>query len=163
MEPVTLIVVAVLVSIGAGFGAGWGLKPDASVKALQAQTAAIEALQEGQTAILAEASKPIVLDAELKATLAEVPVQCRTDLGGDVSSVQCRGRPAFSSASPPRSDRSAVRSSSSWWTRSRSRARSQSRRRAHHVSQKERGGANNAGRGGSLSHLALASFRASSI
>jgi hypothetical protein len=66
------------------------LKPDASVKALQAQTAAIEALQEGQTAILAEASKPIVLDAELKATLAEVPVQCRTDLGGDVSSVQCQ-------------------------------------------------------------------------
>ena len=90
MEPITLIVVVVLVSIGAGFGAGWGLKPDASVKALQAQTAAIEALQEGQTAILAEASKPIVLDAELKAALAEVPVQCRTDLGGDVSSVQCQ-------------------------------------------------------------------------
>ena len=90
MEPVTLIVVAVLVSIGAGFGAGWGLKPDASVKALQAQTAAIEALQEGQTAILAEASKPIVLDAELKATLAEVPVQCRVDLKGDPNSVQCQ-------------------------------------------------------------------------
>ena len=71
MEPITLIVVVVLVSIGAGFGAGWGLKPDASVKALQAQTAAIEALQEGQTAILAEASKPIVLDAELKAIKAE--------------------------------------------------------------------------------------------
>jgi hypothetical protein len=90
MEPITLIVIAVLVSIGAGFGAGWGLKPDASVKALQAQTEAIEALQVGQTAILAEASKPIVLDAELKATLAEVPVQCRVDLKGDPNSVQCQ-------------------------------------------------------------------------
>jgi hypothetical protein len=90
MEPVTLIVIAVLVSIGAGFGAGWGLKPDASVKAIEAQTESIEALQEGQAKILENATRPIVLDAELKATLAEVPVQCRTDLGGDPSSVQCQ-------------------------------------------------------------------------
>ena len=90
MDPVTAIVVVVVASLAAGFGAGWGLKPDASVKALQAQTEAIEALQAGQTAILAEASKPVVLDAELKATLAEVPVQCRTDLGGDPNSVTCQ-------------------------------------------------------------------------
>ena len=79
---------AVLLLTAATQPAAAGLEE--AVKALQAQTAAIEALQVGQTAILAEASKPIVLDAELKATLAEVPVQCRVDLGGDVASVQCQ-------------------------------------------------------------------------
>lgn len=89
MEPVTLIVIVVLASLGAGFGAGWGLKPDASVKALEAQTEAIQSLQEGQTKIIEQASKPVVIDAELRSTLANVPVQCRKDAGGDPNSVQC--------------------------------------------------------------------------
>lgn len=89
MEPVTAIVIVVVASLGVGFGAGWGLKPDASVKALEAQTEAIEALQQGQTAMLEQASKPVVIDAELKATLAEVPVQCRTDMGGDPNTAMC--------------------------------------------------------------------------
>ena len=88
MDPITGVVLIVVAL--AGFGAGWGMKPDASVKALEAQTDAIEALQAGQAEILAEASKPVVLDAELKATLAEVPVQCRKDLGGDPMSVACQ-------------------------------------------------------------------------
>lgn len=90
VDPVTLVVIVVLASLGAGFGAGWGLKPDASVKALEAQVGAIEALQEGQAEILAEINQPVVIDAELKATLAEVPVQCRKDMGGDPTSVQCQ-------------------------------------------------------------------------
>lgn len=88
MDPLTgvvLIVVAV-----AGFGAGWGLKPDASVKALQAQTEAIEALQTGQAQMLEQASRPVVIDAELRSTLAEVPVQCRRDAGGDPMAVACQ-------------------------------------------------------------------------
>ena len=40
--------------------------------------------------ILDAAQKPVVLDAELKAQLAEVPVQCRKDLGGDPNSVPCQ-------------------------------------------------------------------------
>ena len=32
MEPVTLTTVTVLAALGVGFGAGWGLKPDAGVK-----------------------------------------------------------------------------------------------------------------------------------
>jgi hypothetical protein len=87
---VTLVTVAVLASLGLGFGAGWGLKPDASVKALEAQTEAIHALQEGQTKMLESASKPIVIDAELRSTLAEVPVQCRKDAGGSPGSVECQ-------------------------------------------------------------------------
>jgi hypothetical protein len=90
MDPVTAVVIAVVAALAAGFGAGWGLKPDASVKALEAQTEAIEALQEGQSKMLEHASRPIVIDAELKATLAEVPVQCRKDMGGDPTSVQCQ-------------------------------------------------------------------------
>ena len=89
MEPVTAIVIVVVASLGVGFGAGWGLKPDASVKALEAQTEAIKELQQGQTAMLEQASKPVVIDAELKATLAEVPVQCRTDMGGDPNTAMC--------------------------------------------------------------------------
>ena len=56
----------------------------------QPQAGAIEALQEGQAEILAEVNQPIVIDAELRATLAEVPVQCRKDMGGDPTSVQCQ-------------------------------------------------------------------------
>ena len=91
MEPISIVVlIVVIASLGTGFGAGWGLKPDASVKALEAQAEAIEALQEGQSKILENATRPIVIDAELKATLAEVPVQCRVDLKGDPNSVQCQ-------------------------------------------------------------------------
>lgn len=87
---VTLVTVAVLGALGVGFGAGWGLKPDASVKALEAQTEAIRALQDGQTRMLDNASKPIVIDAELRSTLAEVPVQCRKDAGGSPSTIECQ-------------------------------------------------------------------------
>lgn len=86
---VTIVAIAIIASLGAGFGAGWGLKPDASVKALEAQTEAIKALQEGQGKMLEQASKPVVIDAELRSTLANVPVQCRKDAGGDPNSVQC--------------------------------------------------------------------------
>lgn len=89
MDPVTLVVIGIIASLGVGFGAGWGLKPDASVKALEAQTEAIEALQEGQSKMLETASKPVVIDAELRAQLASVPVQCMKDLGGDPNTVQC--------------------------------------------------------------------------
>lgn len=88
MDPFTGVVLIVVAL--AGFGAGWGLKPDASVKALQAQTEAIEALQTGQTELLENATKPIVIDAELRSTLAEVPVQCRKDAGGDPMAVACQ-------------------------------------------------------------------------
>lgn len=87
MEPVTLVVV--LACLLTGFGAGWGLHPDTSAKTLAAQTAALSDLQEGQRAVLEQAGKPVIIDAALRSTLAEVPVQCRTDAGGDPMSVQC--------------------------------------------------------------------------
>ena len=86
---VTLVVVAILASLGVGFGAGWGLKPDDASKALEAQAETLKALQDGQSKMLESASKPIVIDAELKATLAEIPVQCRKDMGGDPNTATC--------------------------------------------------------------------------
>ena len=87
---VTLVTAAILAALGVGFGAGWGLKPDASVEALEAQTEAIRALQDGQSKMLESASKPVVIDAELRSTLANVPVQCRKDAGGSPSTVECQ-------------------------------------------------------------------------
>ncbi len=60
MDPVTITVIGICAGIAAGFG------------------------------ILTEATKPIVIDAEIKATLAEIPVQCRKQMGGDPMSVQCQ-------------------------------------------------------------------------
>ena len=88
MEPITLVVV--LACLFTGFGAGWGLKPDGAADALEQQALALSELQEGQRAVLEQASKPIVIDAELRSTLAEVPVQCRTDAGGDPLGVACQ-------------------------------------------------------------------------
>lgn len=87
---VTIVAIAIVAALGAGFGAGWGLKPDGAAKALEAQAATLEALQEGQARVLEQAGKPLVIDAELRSTLAEVPVQCRADAGGSPKAVECQ-------------------------------------------------------------------------
>lgn len=89
MEPVTWVVVAVVASLAAGFGAGWGLKPDDTAKALEAQAVALADLQAGQVQLVEASARPVVLDAELRSELAQVPVQCRKDAGGDPRSPEC--------------------------------------------------------------------------
>jgi hypothetical protein len=86
---VTLVVLGILASLGVGFGAGWGLKPDDASKALEAQAVTLKELSEGQAKLVEGAARPIVIDAELKATLAEIPVQCRKDMGGDPNTAMC--------------------------------------------------------------------------
>jgi hypothetical protein len=101
MKMETLVLVTILAALGVGFGAGWGLKPDKAAKVLQEQAVAIEkintsqaalleAMSEGQAKILEQASRPVVIDAELRATLAEVPIQCLREAGGDPQSVACQ-------------------------------------------------------------------------
>lgn len=85
----TALVIGLVIALGVGFGAGWGLKPDASVKAIEAQTETIKALEAGQKDILAEAQKPVVLDAAVRAALIEMPPQCVKEMGGDPMSTQC--------------------------------------------------------------------------
>lgn len=88
MDLITLGVV--LACLAAGFGAGWGLKPDTSEDLLEAQTEVLGELTEGQVALLETAQRPVIIDAEIRSTLAEVPVQCRTDAGGDPNTTVCQ-------------------------------------------------------------------------
>lgn len=102
MDPlgITAIVVAIIVTTGAGFGAGVGIGGAAQAKnarkSIEAHTQSIVELQagnaallEGQTAMLEQATRPIVIDAEIRDDLAQVPVQCRTAAGGDPMSALC--------------------------------------------------------------------------
>lgn len=94
MDPVSAVIIALIIGLGAGVGAGVGISgaahSKAAARAVEAQAENIKALQDGQAEILENATKPIVLDAELKSQLAEVPVQCRTEAGGDPTSAECQ-------------------------------------------------------------------------
>jgi len=93
MEPVTLTVIAVVASLGAGFGAGWGLKPDAGAKAIEAQTEAIAELNSGNQELVAKVQQVAVTNAEKEASIAnkltDVPPPCVKEIGGDPMSMQC--------------------------------------------------------------------------
>jgi len=93
MEPVTLTVIAVVASLGVGFGAGWGLKPDAGVKALEAQTEAIEALNEGNQSLVEKVQEVSVEEAKRESAIAnkltDLPPPCIKEVGGDPMSLQC--------------------------------------------------------------------------
>ncbi|QDP63128.1 MAG: hypothetical protein GOVbin2277_55 [Prokaryotic dsDNA virus sp.] len=93
MEPVTLTVIAVVASLGVGFGAGWGLKPDAGVKALEAQTEAIEALNDGNQALVDKVQEVAVEEAKRETVIAnkltDLPPPCIKEVGGDPMSLQC--------------------------------------------------------------------------
>jgi hypothetical protein len=93
MDPVSLTVVAVLASLGVGFTAGWGAKPDAGAKAIEAQTEAIEALADGNQALVEQVQATALIDAEAEAALADkltdTPPQCIRELGGDPMSAAC--------------------------------------------------------------------------
>jgi hypothetical protein len=88
MDPITGIIVglAVLASLGAGFGVGRATAPGdaeelAEVRGLvEAQGAAIERVAEA-------ASRPVVIDAEIREALAETPPQCRS--GQDPAGLAC--------------------------------------------------------------------------
>jgi len=93
MEPVTLTTVTVLAALGVGFGAGWGLKPDAGVKALEAQTEAIEALNEGNQSLVEKVQEVSVEEAKRESAIAnkltDLPPPCIKEVGGDPMSLQC--------------------------------------------------------------------------
>ena len=93
MEPVTLTTITVLAALGVGFGAGWGLKPDAGVKALEAQTEAIEALKEGNQSLVEKVQEVSVEEAKRESAIAnkltDLPPPCIKDVGGDPMSLQC--------------------------------------------------------------------------
>jgi hypothetical protein len=93
MEPVSLTVIAVIASLSVGFGAGWGLKPDAGVKAIEAQTEAIKELNSGNQELVSQVQKVAITDADREASIADkltdMPPPCIKDVGGDPMSLQC--------------------------------------------------------------------------
>ena len=93
MEPVTLTTIAVLASLGFGFGAGWGLKPDAGAKAIEAQTEAIKELNSGNEALVDKVQEVAVEEAkretEIASELTDMPPPCIQEVGGDPMSLQC--------------------------------------------------------------------------
>jgi hypothetical protein len=93
MEPITLTTIAVLASLGFGFGAGWGLKPNASVKALEAQTEAIKEMNNGNQALVDKVQEVAVEEAKRESVIADkltdMPPPCIKDVGGDPMSLQC--------------------------------------------------------------------------
>jgi hypothetical protein len=86
---VTWLIIGGVLLFGGGIATGIGLKSDQTAKVVEQQTALIGELQDGQRQLVEAASKPIVLDAELRASLASTPVQCVAELGGDPMSIQC--------------------------------------------------------------------------
>jgi hypothetical protein len=93
MDPVTLVVIAVVASLATGFGAGWGLHPDAGAKAIEAQTEAISKLNEGNDKLVARVNEVAVeqskKDMMVADKLTNVPPQCLKELGGDPMSIDC--------------------------------------------------------------------------
>lgn len=93
MGPVSWVAVAVVVSAGAGFGAGWGLKPSAAREALEANRETVAELTRGNQALLKEVQRVALEEAERETKLADkltdMPPQCVEELGGDPMSPQC--------------------------------------------------------------------------
>jgi len=89
----TLLAITILATLGAGFGAGWAVKPDASVKALEQNNQTIEKLNAGNRQLVAEVQRVALEEAARESLIAdkltETPPQCLTELGGDPMSPQC--------------------------------------------------------------------------
>lgn len=83
-----LITAGVLLFVGGG-AAGFALGRDRTGEVIEAQTELIGEIQDGQRALVEAAGRPVVIDAEVRASLSKVPPACITKLGGDPMSAQC--------------------------------------------------------------------------
>ena len=83
------IIVGGALLFGGGIATGVAINKEKTHKVIEEQTLMIGAIQDGQRELLEAASKPVVLDAELRSSLAQVPVQCIEAAGGDALSVHC--------------------------------------------------------------------------
>lgn len=90
MDPVTAVVIAVVAALGVGFGAGWGLKPDAGAKAIEAQTEVIEALQTGNTQLVTEVQRVALEEAQRDVKIAEKLTTSRLSASERWAAIPCQ-------------------------------------------------------------------------
>ena len=82
-------IVVLVAAFGAGFGTGWGIKKDRSSELLKHQAQSIDAILDGQTIMITKMNEPVVIDAEIRSSLAETPPSCLPSLGGNPSTPAC--------------------------------------------------------------------------
>jgi hypothetical protein len=87
--PMSWAIAGIIAALAAGFGAGWGLRKDQGADLLKAQAQSIDTIIDHQTEIITKLNEPVVIDAEIRATLAQTPPSCVTALGGDPSGPAC--------------------------------------------------------------------------
>lgn len=85
----TLLVIGALFLFGGGVGVGVAVSRDRTADVVEKQTELIGELQDGQRALVEASSKPLVIDAEVRASLARVPPACVEALGGSPLSPIC--------------------------------------------------------------------------
>ena len=86
---IAALIVGGVLLFGGGLATGVAVNKQKTHKILEEQTQLIGTIQDGQRALVEAAGKPVVIDAEVRATLAEVPPACIASLGGDPLSPQC--------------------------------------------------------------------------
>lgn len=86
---IAALIVGGVLLFGGGLATGVAVNKQKTHKILEEQTQLIGTIQDGQRALVEAAGKPVIIDAELRASLASTPVQCLPEFGGDALSVHC--------------------------------------------------------------------------
>jgi hypothetical protein len=85
----TLIILGCVLLFGGGAAVGVAVTKDKAAEVVEHQTELIAELQDGQRALVEAAGRPVVIDAEVRASLSEVPPACIESLGGSPLSPVC--------------------------------------------------------------------------
>jgi hypothetical protein len=88
MSTVVIVSISAVLLAGGGFLAGRATARDGSADVLTAQSETLDTLLDGQTEILTAASRPMVIDAEIRDKLADTPPACIAEPLGLACSLQ---------------------------------------------------------------------------
>jgi len=86
---IAALIVGGVLLFGGGLATGVALNRKSTEKVIAEQTLMIGAIQDGQRELIEAAGKPVVIDAEVRAQLSDVPPACVVDLGGSPRSAEC--------------------------------------------------------------------------
>lgn len=86
---ITALIVGGVLLFAGGAATGVAVSRTRSDKVLEQQTLLIAEIQDGQRGLIEAAGKPVVIDAEVRAALSDVPPACIRALGGDPMTAAC--------------------------------------------------------------------------